>query len=75
MIMSLIKSALAKKTRSFPIYDPKLGIAIPNKNGTPKAASHKEVKRGCLIKIAQKKKKSGCSLPKGIEHPLALLYN
>jgi len=22
-----------------------------------------------------KKEKSGCSLPKGIEHPLALLYN
>lgn len=25
--------------------------------------------------LSSKKKKSGCSLPKGIEHPLALLYN
>jgi len=33
------------------------------------------LKRGSLIKIVQRKKKSGCLMPKGIEQPLALLYN
>ena len=32
-------------------------------------------KREAVALRQSKKEKSGCSLPKGIEHPLALLYN
>jgi hypothetical protein len=32
-------------------------------------------RQGAVSLRQSKKEKSGCSLPKGIEHPLALLYN
>lgn len=34
-----------------------------------------KIEKGAVSLRQPEKRKSGCSLPKGIEHPLALLYN